>query len=240
MRIAALLLGLSLLAAMVVAIAGPGYRFDAWPLFQAFDIMRIGAWASAATGVLAILCILYLMWRRRFLGVLLALPAVAVSAAALYVPWQMAELARTRPTISDISTDVGDPPQFVALKAARDQAQNGSGWSGNAELQRQHYLDIAPVTLPGGTATVLPLVEATARDMGWTVALADANAGRLEASHRTQWFGFVDDVVVRLRPEGDKVVVDIRSASRIGANDLGQNAERIRDFLGRLQARAPR
>jgi len=60
--------------------------------------------------------------------------------------------------------------------------------------------------------------------------------GRLEATATTAWFGFKDDVVVRIRAEGSGSRVDVRSLSRIGVSDLGTNAARVRAFLGRLRA----
>lgn len=56
----------------------------------------------------------------------------------------------------------------------------------------------------------------------------------LHAVARTPLFGFPDDVVVRLRPEGNRTRLDMRSASRTGLHDLGQNARRIRGFLAAL------
>jgi uncharacterized protein (DUF1499 family) len=70
--------------------------------------------------------------------------------------------------------------------------------------------------------------------MGWEVVTVDSEAGRLEAIDTTFWFGFRDDVVVRVRPGADDVRVDVRSVSRVGVGDLGANAARIRHFLDRL------
>jgi hypothetical protein len=58
----------------------------------------------------------------------------------------------------------------------------------------------------------------------------------IEATAPTPVFGFLDDVVIRLRdtPEGTRV--DMRSASRIGEHDLGQNMRRITRFLRDLDA----
>ena len=61
--------------------------------------------------------------------------------------------------------------------------------------------------------------------------------GRLEATATTPWFGFKDDVVVRLTPAGTGSRVDVRSKSRVGRSDLGANAKRIRAFLAELSAR---
>lgn len=58
----------------------------------------------------------------------------------------------------------------------------------------------------------------------------------VEAVARTLLFAFPDDVVVRLTRSADGTRVDMRSASRIGTHDLGQNARRIRAFFSDLDA----
>jgi hypothetical protein len=55
--------------------------------------------------------------------------------------------------------------------------------------------------------------------------------GRVEATATTFWFGFKDDVVVRVRPAAAGSVVDVRSVSRVGVSDLGANARRIGRIL---------
>ena len=62
---------------------------------------------------------------------------------------------------------------------------------------------------------------------------------RLEAVDTTFWFGFKDDVVVRVRPEETGSRVDARSASRVGKGDAGTNARRLRRFLIALRAKIP-
>jgi uncharacterized protein (DUF1499 family) len=60
---------------------------------------------------------------------------------------------------------------------------------------------------------------------------ADAEAGRIEATDTTFWFGFKDDVVIRVKPADGGSRVDVRSLSRVGVGDAGTNAKRIRAFL---------
>ena len=76
---------------------------------------------------------------------------------------------------------------------------------------------------------------ASARAMGWTLVAADSAAGRIEAIATTRWFGFKDDVVVRIEPDPAGSRVDVRSVSRVGGSDVGTNARRIRKFLGEMQ-----
>jgi uncharacterized protein (DUF1499 family) len=73
--------------------------------------------------------------------------------------------------------------------------------------------------------------------MGWTIVAQDATRGRIEAYDRTRWYGFVDDIVIRLMAEGAGTRVDMRSASRVGISDLGKNAERIGAYFAALTAR---
>src|SRR3990172_97727 len=55
---------------------------------------------------------------------------------------------------------------------------------------------------------------------------------RIEAVATTRWFGFRDDIVIRISPAPNGgSVLDIRSVSRVGLSDIGTNARRIRTFL---------
>jgi uncharacterized protein (DUF1499 family) len=78
-----------------------------------------------------------------------------------------------------------------------------------------------------------------ARSLGWEIVATVPAEGRLEATDRTRWFGFRDDVVVRVRPDGAGSRVDVRSVSRVGRSDLGTNARRIRGFVEALRATGP-
>ena len=65
----------------------------------------------------------------------------------------------------------------------------------------------------------------------------DFEAGRLEALDTSFWFGFKDDIVVRVQesPNANGVVrIDIRSKSRVGQSDLGVNAKRVMVFIKRF------
>ena len=76
---------------------------------------------------------------------------------------------------------------------------------------------------------------AVAQQAGWDIVADDRNAGRIEATDTTRWFGFKDDVVVRLIPWGAGTRVDVRSVSRVGRSDVGTNARRIRQYLSALR-----
>lgn len=70
--------------------------------------------------------------------------------------------------------------------------------------------------------------------MGWEPVNIDADKGIIEATDTTAWFGFKDDVVVRITDSENERLVDIRSKSWIGGSDLGKNAARIHGFIDAL------
>ena len=170
-------------------------------------------------------------------GLLSTLMGVAMGVAAAYMPisWRIA--ADTVPRINDISTDTAQPPAFVALLAQRGSASNGAGYPGEATAvaQRAGYPDLRSLILREPPADVFARVERVARALDWDVVASDPTQSRLEAVATTAWFGFKDDIVVRLTAVTGGTKVDIRSKSRVGISDLGANAARIRQFLARLQ-----
>jgi hypothetical protein len=134
------------------------------------------------------------------------------------------------PRINDITTDSEDPPEFVAiarLLPERDYSYPGASFS---ELQRGAYPDVETFALAVPPAQAFAAAQQAAVDLGWEIVEADPAAGRLEATHTTALFRFVDDVVVRIRPQGSGSRVDMRSKSRDGKGDVGANAARIRAF----------
>jgi uncharacterized protein (DUF1499 family) len=119
----------------------------------------------------------------------------------------------------------------------RALAPNGAGYRGAevAAQQQKAYPDIKPLILGAPPQKAMQDAIDAARASGWEVVSSDTASGRLEATATTRWFGFQDDVVVRVRPEGSGSRVDVRSVSRVGVGDVGANAKRVREFLSRLQ-----
>lgn len=142
--------------------------------------------------------------------------------------------ARGAPPIHDISTDTVNPPAFVAIAPLRDdEAYDGPE---TANLQQQAYPDLAPLRVAAPPATVFARARDVVAANGWTLVEASEADGRIEATAETRWVRFKDDVVVRIvaLPDG-QTQVDVRSKSRVGRGDMGQNARRVREFLAALR-----
>ncbi len=70
--------------------------------------------------------------------------------------------------------------------------------------------------------------------MGWEIVSRETAAGTLQAVATTAWFGFKDDVTIRVSPDPQGSRIDIRSRSRVGRGDVGANARRIRAWRAAL------
>ena len=233
-------LALALLFGLAILLAGPGYQWGWWDYRTGFVILR---W-SAIGGVIAALASLLGAAvtgpgsGRRGFGLSLLGLLLGISIAA--VPWWYRRSAQGTPPIHDITTDIENPPRFAAVLPRRAGAPNSADYGGAevAAQQRAAYPDIRPLQLDVPPARAFALARAAASELGWEIVAADSAAGRLEATDRTFWFGFHDDIVVRVTPEGNGSRIDVRSVSRVGRGDAGTNARRIRRFLEQVRQAA--
>jgi len=227
------------LAAAAVALAlslgaGPAVRYEILPLGDAFNMMKWGTYAGLGAAGLAILELLIPRARRNAAAVLIAALVVGLAAAA--PPVYMLQLAKSLPPIHDVTTDAQDVPRFEALARAREESPNKAAYDPkDAAQQKAGYPDIEPLQLALPPDQAFARALEAARAERWEIAAADAAKGSIEATATTLWFGFKDDVVVRVRAADGGSRIDVRSASRVGESDLGANAKRVRSYLARLR-----
>lgn len=102
------------------------------------------------------------------------------------------------------------------------------------EREDKPYDTIKPLILEASPEAVFEAAAGLVKRRGWAVVTSDEATGILEATHTSTWFGFKDDVAIRIRADGDGTRVDMRSISRVGGSDIGANAKRITLFLNDL------
>ena len=197
-------------------------------------------WLVPALGIGAVLALLstVLMGIKRAVFPAFVSLLVALAAGAMFAgPASMKRTASQVPAIHDITTDRADPPVFVAVLPLRADAPNPPEYDAKqGPLQAEGYPGLAPLIVERPYAEVFPLAVEAARAEGLRLVAADPAAGRIEGVATTRWFGFKDDVVIRLRDAHDiATVVDIRSKSRMGRSDVGANAARIERLLGSIE-----
>ena len=232
---------LTALGALSLLLSGVGSRWDWWDFRTGFVLFRWTLYAGLVAVVVALAGLVLALLARAGRTALLSLATLALLAAVAVVPVTHLRAAGRVPPIHDISTDLDDPPRFVAMLSRRQGAPNPAEHAGPplAAQQRAGYPDLGPVRFTAAPDRVFARVVDVARGLGWDIVAAVPAEGRLEATDRTRWFGFRDDVVVRIRPDGAGTRVDIRSVSRVGRSDLGTNARRIRGFVEALRTALP-
>jgi uncharacterized protein (DUF1499 family) len=225
---------LAAVAVFLLLAAGPGTRLELWSFGTGFLLLRWGGYLGIVAAILGLVSLLRRpSGGRRWPAAL----AVLIGALVALVPYRWMQQARGVPPIHDITTDLERPPEFREVLPLRAGAPNPAEYGGAAiaAQQREGYPDIAPLALEQSPAEAFELALNAAQEMGWEIVAADSAAGRIEATATTPWFGFTDDVVVRITPEAEGSRVDVRSVSRVGQSDVGANAERIRNYLAQLR-----
>jgi uncharacterized protein (DUF1499 family) len=191
--------------------------------------------------IVSVLALVIALSRLDWRGIALALVALISGGLIAYVPWHYDQIRQTVPPIHDITTDPDNPPVFVAVVPLRQgEGINSVAYEGAkiADQQWRAYPDILPLIVGLQPDAAFARALDSAQRMGWTIVASDKATGRIEASQRSRWMGFTDDIVVRVTPVTSGSRIDLRSSSRYGRSDFGVNAARIRDYLTALRAAA--
>ncbi|HEY7241799.1 MAG TPA: DUF1499 domain-containing protein [Burkholderiales bacterium] len=200
-------LGLAVLALAVLGASGPAVR-------SGLVSYTVGILMLPAAGLLGLAGAVFgaiALFRRT--GVARSLFALVLGVSVAAIPAAAYVRARSVPPINDISTDPSE----------------------SSAAQRAAYPDLQPLHLAEAPGIAFARAKDAAERAGWQIVRADPSAGRIEAVATTLWFGFKDDVIVRIAAEADGSRVDVRSKSRVGRSDLGTNAQRIRAYQRRLR-----
>lgn len=228
---------LTALSFLTIVVSGPGTRAGVFGFRAGLLLFAAALLLAIASLTLAVIALAVPRLRRgqaRPLLLILVVDLVLMSGPAV-----LASKARRVPMIHDITTDVEHPPPFVELVALRRAADaaNPPDYPGpvTAKAQRDAYPDLASVNLDVPPSEAFSRALAAARRLGWEIVAERPAEGRIEATAVTAWFGFKDDIVVRLVASGAGTKLDVRSKSRVGRSDLGANAARIRAFLADLR-----
>ena len=229
--------GLGVAAACAVAelMAGLGYRFGWWHFRTGIQMVRWAATVDLGAVLVALIAVagaVFLGPRSALTAAIAGLTIAVLTAAPPLYHWRLADQV---PRIHDISTDTANPPRYVAVLPLRNGAENGVEYSAEvAAQQKMAYPEIRPAMLDASPAQAYERAERAARAIGWEIVSASPQELRIEATDTTLLFGFKDDIVVRVSPNGAGSRVDVRSLSRVGRSDIGVNARRVLAYLKKL------
>jgi len=222
---------------LAAALAGFGSRWGFWYFRTGFVILR---W-SAYGGLFAIAaCVIGLIGSVRGginVGITLTVIGLIISVATVGLPLTWQQAIKRVPRIHDITTDTTNPPKFLSILPLRKNSSNQADYGGPEIAAQQHaaYPDVKSLVLNQPVGVLFEKALDVARKMGWEIIDSNQKDGRIEGVDTTFWFGFKDDIVIRLEAEGSGTRIDLRSVSREGRSDVGMNAKRIRAFLKMIQ-----
>jgi len=218
----------------VVAVAGMiGGPALAWlrlvPALVGFGIFGLGGLVAVVVGIASVVQTI------RGRGLSAGGAAAAVAGAVFLV---LASRGAGVPRINDFSTDLTDPPVFHHAATLPANAGRDLGYPGAFRaVQEACCSDLRPAHVAASPAEAFARARRVAESMpAWTITESDPAAGIIEAVATTRVFGFQDDIVIRVRGDGDSSRVDMRSKSRDGKGDMGTNAKRMRAFVAALEA----
>ena len=135
--------------------------------------------------------------------------------------------------IHNISTDVVNPPNFDKVVELRGEGSNPHIYDAKllSIVQTEAYPEIKTKVVTQTQQQAHRQALDAIHTLGWNLINSNPNNGIIEASETSALWGFTDDVVIRVNGQGSKTKIDMRSVSRIGRSDLGQNAKRITRFF---------
>lgn len=224
-----------LLAAIVfvflAAASGPGSRLGLWHFRTGFAILRFSAYGGLLSGALSLAGVVACLLRRQTVkGAGVGAVGILLSLAVVIVPLTWSLEAKRVPRIHDIATDTQNPPVFKALPGIRPAPAEYPGAEVSA-LQHDSYPEITPLELSISPERAYDAALKSALELGWEIVDSDLPSLHIEAVDTTRWYGFKDDIAVRITPRDGGSRVDVRSVSRVGISDVGTNARRIRRYF---------
>lgn len=235
-------IGFGIVAAVVLLLAGYGYQWNLWGLGTAFTWLIPGSAVFGLIGFsLAVVFGFVRMNDPERKGVPAVLLGAVLGLAVIGTVGYWYNEAQKYPPIHDISTDVENPPKFRAIVPLRADASNDTTYGDQEKVQMQleHYPDVETLYLDMEYQQAFDRALDAARQMPWEqLVTVDKEAGLIEAVDKLAWFGFKDDIVIRVdtAQTAQQSKIDVRSVSRIGRGDIGVNAHRIREYLETIRS----
>lgn len=224
---------IALILLIILPVAALGTRFGLWSYTVGLGLFALSLLGSLLIQIINAIWLLRkpasgtksaLRWASLF-----ALPPLVLVALLLRNPGGSAG-------IHNISTDMQNPPQFDAAIEQRGDNSNPLAYSAEvAEIQRIHFPEIKTLFVDIPPADSYQKAVAVAEQLEWNIYAKgyddEAGKGRIEAVQTTLWFGFKDDIVIRILETESGSQIDLRSVSRVGRGDMGANARRIAAFF---------
>jgi Protein of unknown function (DUF1499) len=185
------------------------------------------------------------IWRTGRRGAGIAFVGLALALALLAYPAWLSWRAISLPDINDVSTDLDPQTPVNFLRSIKALEARGGRTplelsEATREAQQRAYPKVQPILVDMEANEAYQLALEAAKARGWRIVDAIAPSvregiGHIDATDKSLFLGFVDDIAIRVKPEANQTRIDIRSTSRIWRHDFGANAQRVRKFAETIQ-----
>ena len=224
---------------LVVLVTGPlGYKFGLAALMPSITSVMIGVVGGFLVSLVSLGMWVVAFRKNNARDKLLLIVSLVIGMLPLAAMAPQILKAQLAPTIHDITTDTQEPPEYSTVIALRADAANDLRYGTatlspekHAGLQLGAYPNVTTIYSKLDISSAVRRAKTVLNDQGLQIVDVSVDEGRVEATATTFWFGFKDDVVVRVREHETGSKIDVRSVSRVGTSDLGANAARIERFL---------
>ena len=224
----------------VILLSAGLYRLGILEFRPAVTTLVVGLSMALLGGILGTVAF-FIIWESGWRGIGKAMASAAIAFVLVAGPAAVLARGLMLPRLTDITTDIEDPPRFHALALARPREANPIAYQAGDPpgAQRAAYPAIKPQDLSATPEEAFNGLLALIQKRRWHIIDATPprgarRDGRIEAVATSPVMGFRSDVVIRIRSTPKGARVDARSASRYGEHDLGSNAERIESLLAEL------
>jgi hypothetical protein len=231
---------LAIFSAVLFLTAGIGHRLGFLSTPDFIPVLGVVV-AVAILALLFAVRALFLFWHYGGKGGGSLLFAILVSLLVLTPFGITAHRGIILPTLNDVSTDTDDPPELAIAAAKRISGMNRIEpfTPERRKLQQDNYPTATGRRYEAPMTQVAEVVQDVLENRGWLIVSstdfpADATEITIEAQASSPLLGFPADIAIRLIDEDTSTYVDMRSASRYGTHDFGDNAARIAFFLADL------
>jgi uncharacterized protein (DUF1499 family) len=228
----------AIIGATLLPVGALGTRLGLWSFQIGLLLLASGTLLAALAVVLGLVALVVVVRKGRIADRPLLTIGLIVGAAIVGLMGVQMSAARSVPPIHNISTDMVDPPSFDVVITLREPTSNPLEYDSEklAPQQTAAYPNVKTLVTERDANASFDRAMEVLSGMGLEIVNTDREAGRIEATATSFWFGFKDDLVVRIRPSPSGSIVDLRSVSRVGQSDIGMNAKRIEEFITRFSA----
>ena len=229
---------ITLISLLMLLVAVCGYRYEFFSIkFSLLVLTKYGVYASILGTALSLVAFGYsFKISSRYYSIIISILSFAINVTIITFFYNNILALKSNPMINDVSTSYYDIIEYRIYKNHNLPSDEHKLLQKFGGFKMPNY-DLSTLLINNKTKDqVFKESLKITISMGLDVTYNNLEEGIIEAVDTSFWYGFEDDMIIRIEQLiSDDIIVDVRSASRVGRSDFGKNVTRIRDFLEKLK-----